>query len=235
LAWSFTSRSGCADACGWWHDKQLICACSLGYIARIGHVDNRVALDRMPASKLQRQHHRLVLLEVVLGKLHLPIKDADHMLGFELLRRRRVGPVTFEAQRVRLLGAQQVLVVAAVRLVAGRASLLKCRLMQMRLLELVGLVGMAGQAGAHGIRLQEAWSAARMRIVAGDAFSLGSGMRHLGLVDLLNLIAVARGAKRSRVGVGQNNFAVFCRRVADFASLLGKRRMREFLQQLRLR
>jgi len=71
--------------------------------------------------------------------------------------------------------------------------------------------------------------------VTSQAFSLGPGMRHLGLVDLLHLIAVTSGAKCFCVGVGQDNFAVFCGRVADLAGLIGKRRMRESLHQLRQR
>src|ERR1019366_2651397 len=189
----------------------------------------------MPASILQGQHHRLVIGEVVLGEFYAPIQDADQVFGFELLRCWRVGPVAFEAQRIWFLGAQQVVVVAAVGLMAGRASLLKSRLMEMRLLKLVGLVGMASQTGADRIRLQEARGFAGVWVVASHAFSLGSGMRHLRLIDLLHLIAVTSGAERSRVGVGQNNFAVLRGRVADLAGLVGKWRMRKFLQQLRLR
>ena len=143
--------------------------------------------------------------------------------------------MAFEAQIIDFLGAQQVFVLAAVGLVAGRASLSESGLMEMRLLELVGLVAMAGQASADRVRLQEARGFAGVRVVASDAFSLGSGMRHLGLIDLLNLVAVAGGAQRFRVGIGEDNFAVFRGRVADFAGLVGKWRMGKFLQQLRLR
>src|SRR5206468_10569644 len=69
----------------------------------------------------------------------LPIYG-DHVLGFQLLRL-RLRPVTFQAKRVGRLGAQQMLVVSTVRLMTGGASLLKRRLMQMRLLELLSLVG----------------------------------------------------------------------------------------------
>ena len=84
--------------------------------------------------------------------------------------------MAFQAQRVRVLAAQQMFVVAAVRLVAGRASLLECRLVQMRLLALVRLIGMAAEAGAYRIRLQQSRRLAGMRIVAGDAVSLRSRM-----------------------------------------------------------
>src|ERR1039458_6059856 len=151
----------------------------LGDIGRIHHVDNRVAFDRMPASILQGQHHRLVLLEIILGEFYAPIQDGDQVFGFELLRCGSVGPVAFEAQRIWFLGAQQVIVVAAVGLMASRASLLKSGLMEMRLFELVGLVSMAGQTGADRIRLQEARGSAGMGVMTSHAFSLGPGMWHL--------------------------------------------------------
>src|ERR1017187_7475116 len=126
-------------------------------------------------------------------------------------------------------------VVAAVRFMADRASLLKGWLMEIRLLELAGLVGMASQTGAHRVRLQKARCFAGMRVVTRHAFSLGSGMRHFSFVDFLYLIAVTGGAERSRIGVGQDNFTVFGRRVADLAGLVGEWRVREFLHQLRQR
>ena len=109
--------------------------------------------------------------------------------------------MALEAERICFFCAQQVLVVAAVRLMAGCASLPKSRLVQVCLLELLGLIGMAGQAGAHRVRLEEAWSLAGVGVVAGDAFSLRSGMRHLGLINLLDLVAVAGRTKGSRIGV----------------------------------
>ena len=62
--------------------------------------------------------------------------------------------VALEAELVGTRRAQQVLVVAAVRLVAGRASLLECRLVQVRLLHLLGLIAVARQARIHRIGLQ---------------------------------------------------------------------------------
>ena len=143
--------------------------------------------------------------------------------------------MAFEAYRIGFLGAQQVIVVAAMGLMADRAALLKRRLMDVCLLELVRLLAVAGQTGADRIRMQEARSFAGMGIMASHAFSLSSGMRHLGLVDLLHLIAVTGGAERSGVGVGQHNFAVLRRLVADLAGPVGKWRMDKLLHQLRLR
>ncbi len=107
----------------------------------------------------------LVLLVIVVGQLHAAVEDGNQVLGFQLLRL-RVWTVTFQAQRI-ALGAQQVFVVSAVRLVAGGTALSEGRLMQMRFLELVSLLAVASQAGIHRIRLDEARSFAGMRIVAG--------------------------------------------------------------------
>src|ERR1700693_5105377 len=133
----------------------------------------------MSASILQGQHHDLILGEVVLWEFHAPTEDCDQVLGFELLWCRSVGTVAFEAKRIWLLGAQQVIVVASMGLMAGRASLLESGLMKMGLLELAGLVGMAGQTGGDRIRLQEAGRSAGMRVVTSHAFSQGSRVRHL--------------------------------------------------------
>jgi hypothetical protein len=143
--------------------------------------------------------------------------------------------MALKAERICFLGAKQVIVLAAVRFVTGRASLLESRLVQVCFFELVGLIAVASEARAHRVRLQEAGTLAGMWIVAGDAFSLGSGMRHLGLVNLLDLIAMTGRAECSRIGIRQNHFAIFRRRVADLASPVGKGRMRELLHQLRLR
>jgi len=66
------------------------------------------------------------------------------VLGFELLRGWRIGPVAFEADVIYIRCPQQMLVIAAVRLMADRAGLSESRLMQMRLLELLGLIGDLG-------------------------------------------------------------------------------------------
>ena len=71
--------------------------------------------DRMTQAVLQRQDHDFVLGEVVFGQLHLAVEDGDQVLRFELLRL-RVRPVALQAQRVRRLGAQQMIVVSTMRL-----------------------------------------------------------------------------------------------------------------------
>src|SRR5215469_5618225 len=71
-----------------------------------------------------------------------------------------------------------------------------------------------------------------MRIVAGKAVALRARMLDLRLLDLIRLIRVAGYAERFRIGAAENDFSVLGRRVTDFAGLVGKRRMRELLQQL---
>lgn len=194
-----------------------------------------MSVNRMPVSILQRQNDCLVLLEIVLRQLHLAIKYRDQVFRFQLLRRRCIRTVTFQAKRIDLLRPQQVFVRASMRFVANRARLPKHRLMQVRLLELVRLLAVTRQASAHWIRLQESWSLPRMRIVARDALALRSRMRNLSLVDLLYLIAVAGRAKRPRIRIRQHDLAVFGWRMAHLAGPFGKWRMRESLHQLRLR
>ena len=77
-----------------------------------------------------------------------------------------VRTVALEAKLVRTAGAQQVFVVSAVRLVAGCATLVECRLMQMRFLHLIGLIAVASKASLHRVRLSESWTLAGVRIVA---------------------------------------------------------------------
>ena len=57
--------------------------------------------------------------------------------------------MTLQAQSI-ALGPQQLRIVAAVRFVAGRTSLLKCGWWQVRLLELLSLLAVTGQAAATG-------------------------------------------------------------------------------------
>jgi len=92
---------------------------------------------------------------------------------------------------------------------------------------LLRLLGMARQAGANRVRLQEAGSLSGMGIVASYAFSLSTGMLHFGLIDLLRLIAMAVDAELPRIGIGEDDFAVFRRCVAGVATLFGEWRMCE--------
>src|ERR1700733_4026993 len=117
------------------------------------------------------------------------------MLGFELLGL-RIRPMALQAQSVGSLGTQQVIVLAAVGLVAGGASLLECRLMHKVLLALVGQLAMTAQADVDRIGLGQAGLTAGMRIVAVGAISCRSRMLHFRLLNLLRLLAVAGYADR---------------------------------------
>ena len=102
--------------------------------------------------------------------------------------------MALQAERV-ALGAQQMLVVAAMRGVAGGAALRECRLMMHGLLAQVGDVGVAAQADADRIGLGQAGLVAGVRAVAIGAVAHGAGMRHLGGVDQLGLVVVAGDAE----------------------------------------
>ena len=95
--------------------------------------------------------------------------------------------------------------------------------------------GMTAQADVDRIGLGKSWLPAGVRAVAVRAIACRPGMRNFGSVDVLGFIVVASHAQRLGIGLGQHHFAIFGRRVADFALLVRKRRMREFRHQLRRR
>jgi hypothetical protein len=88
--------------------------------------------------------------------------------------------VALEAQRI-ALGAQQMIVVAAVRRVAGGAALHKCGLMVHRLLAQIVDVAVAAEADADCVGLGQAGLVAGVRAVAIGAVAHGAGMRHFGV------------------------------------------------------
>ena len=97
---------------------------------------------RMPSPILQGQNHNFVLRKIIFWKLYAAVENRNQMLRFELLRL-RLRSVTLQAQNIRSLGAQQMIVVAAVWLVTGGAPLFEGGLMQHVLLRLLSLIGMA--------------------------------------------------------------------------------------------
>src|SRR5664279_1529082 len=189
-------------------------------------------IRRVTHSIFQRQHRRCT--EIIFRKLHPAVVYRVQVLGFQLLRS-PIGTMTFEAKGVGFGYAQEVLIVAAVRFVAGRAALGKRRLMQVRLLHLLRLFTVAGEASRNRVRLQEARRSSGMRIVAGNAFALRARMLHLGLLDLVRLLAVAGNAEGLGVALGQHDFAVLGGRVTGIAAPARERSMRERLHQLGLR
>jgi len=143
--------------------------------------------------------------------------------------------MALETKLVRSGGAQQVFIVSTVRLVADRASLVECRLMQHGFLHLFSLIAVAGEAGFHWIRLQESGRLSSMWVMASDAIALRAGMLHLRRFDLLRLLIVAAHAERAAVGGGENNLAILRGKMAAIAHLTVEGRVQERLHQLRFR
>jgi len=175
---------------------------NVGWIHHVGH---RMTFHRVTQSVAHGEDHDPVLHVVIVGQLHCAVEDGDQVLGFQPLRL-RVRTMTLQAQRI-AFGAQQVLVVAAVRLMADGTALSEGRLMQVRFLELLGLVAVAGQAGIHRIGLDEARRLAGVRLWQAT-HSPAPRMLHLSLLDLLRLFGVAGHAERLRIRLRQDDFAV---------------------------
>ena len=125
-----------------------------------------------------------------------------------------------------------MIVLAAVRLMAGGAALLERGLMVVRLLCLIGDIAVTAEANIDRIGFRKSWLAAGVRTVAVGAVSRRTGMRNFRRVDQLGFIVVAGHAQRLGIGLRQHDFSIFRRSVADFALLVGKRRMRELRHQL---
>lgn len=87
--------------------------------------------------------------------------------------------MALEAESISL-GTQEVVDIAAMRSVAGGATLSECRLMVDGLLFQVADVSVTAEADADGISFWEAWLVAGMRAVAIGAITCSAGMRHLG-------------------------------------------------------
>jgi hypothetical protein len=125
-----------------------------------------------------------------------------------------------------------MLVLAAMGLVAGGASLLERRLVNVLLFMLLGLIGVAAEASVHRIRLHESRSLARVRIVTVRAISGCAGMLNLRRRDLLYLVIVAGNAEFLRARLRQNDLAILGGLMAALAHLVFERVVRERLQQL---
>lgn len=185
---------------------------------------------RMPSPILQGQNHNFVLRKIIFWKLYAAVENRKQMLRFELLRL-RLRSVTLQAKNIRSLGAQQMIVVAAVWLVTGGAPLFEGGLMQHVLLRLLSLIGMACQTDIDRVGLGKARLAAGVRIVAIGTIAGSSRMRNFGLINFFCLIAVAGNTYRFHIRLGQYDFAVFRRRMAQVTRLIGERRMQELTHQ----
>ena len=119
---------------------------NLALVGRVHHVGDGVVFHRMTQAEAQGQDDDFVLLVVVVGEPDRAVEDGEQMVGVVALWH-GVGTVTLEAECI-ALGAQQVIVVAAVRRVACGAALDKCRLMVDCLLAQIVNVGVASEADA---------------------------------------------------------------------------------------
>ena len=123
---------------------------------------------------------------------------------------------------------------AAVRIVAGRAALLKSRLVENFLVALFRLIDVTIQTDVHGVGLGKCAGLSGMRIVAVGAIALSSGMLELRLLNLVGLFGMTPDANVFDLRLGQNDFSVPGRLMTDFAQLLAEGRMHESLHQLGL-
>ena len=167
----------------------------LALIGWVHHVGDGVILHRVTQAKAQRQNRDLVLLVVVVGQLDCAVEDGENVLRFIPLRN-GIGTVALQAERI-ALGAQQMIVVAAVRRVAGGAALHKGRLMVHGFLAQIVDVAVTSQADADRVGLGQAGLVAGVRAVAIGAIARRAGMRHLGRVDQLGLVVMAGDAQSS--------------------------------------
>src|SRR5580692_33662 len=125
---------------------------NLGDVRRVDHIGDGVALQWVSAPELQWQNHDFIFREVILWKQHASVENREQVLRLKFLRL-GISAVTLEAKSIRALAAQQVIVFAAVRFVAGGAALLERGLMQKVLLALLGLVSVASQADIDRVSL----------------------------------------------------------------------------------
>ena len=123
-----------------------------------------MAIHRVSNAITKRQHRNLVFLVVVVGKLDRPVEDGKQVRGVVPLRS-GFWTMALQAKRI-ALGAQQVIVVAAVRRVAGGAALDECRLVVHGFLPQIIDVGMASEANVHGVGLGQPGMIAGVRAVA---------------------------------------------------------------------
>jgi len=172
------------------------------------------------------------LFEIIFRQPNFPVEDGDYMLVIELGRLRRIRSVAFQAERVDFFSAQQVLVLAAVWLMARPATFLKRRLVQVLLFALLCLIRVARQANFHAVCLRQSRHIACVRTMAIRAVARSAGMLHFRAFYLLDLLRVTRCAELLGAGLSQNDFAVLRWLMADFALLFAKRQVDKPLHQL---
>ena len=86
---------------------------------------------------------------------------------------------------------------------------------------------MAAEADADRVGFGQAGLVAGMRAVAVGAITHGAGMGHFRAFDELGLVVMTGQAEGLRVGLGEHDFAILCRCVAELATLRLEGRMHE--------
>ena len=152
------------------------------------------------------------------------------MLGFQLFRL-PLWTVAFQAKGIRSGSAQQVIIVSAVRLVAGSATLRESRLVVIWLLRQISDVAMAAQADVDRIRFWQPWLVAGVWTVAVSTVARSSGMLHFRRFNELGFVVVAGNAEGLGARLRQHHFPILRRGMANVALLVSKGRMRELCHQ----
>lgn len=186
----------------------------------------------MPNSIFQVELHRVLGCEIIFGKLDLAVEDGDCACVLQLW----VGgtrAMTFRTHAV-AFRPQELRMFPAMRVVAGRAALLKSRLVENFLVSLFGLIDVTIQADVHGVGLGKSAGLSGMRVVAVGAIALSSRVLELRLLNLVGLFGMTPDANIFDLRLGQNDFSVLGRLMTDFAQLLAEGRMHESLHQLGL-
>jgi hypothetical protein len=201
-----------------------------GDIPWMHHVRNGVTHDGIAFAVLNWEHHHFVLFEVIVRQGHRAVENLQDSSGFVFLRR-STWTVALQARSVSV-GTEKFVSLAAVWFVTGATTLHKCGLVVDPLLCQIRDVRMTAQADFNGVRLRKSGILAGKGVVAIGAIADCPGMLHLCCVNLLGRVVVAGDAERLRVRLGQHDFPLFCRGVADFALFVCKGRMREARHQL---
>jgi hypothetical protein len=140
--------------------------------------------------------------------------------------------MALQAKCVRRLGAQQMIVVAAMWLMTCSTTLTEGRLVVDRLLALVRDIAVTAQADIDRVRFGKSGLSAGVWAVAIGAVARCPRMLNFGGRDQLSFIVVAGNTQRLGIGLRQHDFSILGGGVADFALLIGKWRMGEFCHQL---
>lgn len=185
---------------------------------------------RMPEAKTERQDGHLVFLVIVFGQANSAVEDGQQVFRVVALGR-RVGAVALEAESISL-GAQEMIVLSAMRRVANGTALTEGRLVMHGLFEQVGNIAVAAETDIHAVGFRQSRLTAGVGIVAVSAIAGSAGMLYLGGLDLLAFVVVAGEAQRLCVGLCEYNLTVFGRRVACVAAIPLERSVLELGHQL---